>query len=84
MIEQLHRDDQLTVRIAYNLFTQNKGKEVDDFRGWSEYCSRARAMTCCATTALAKCWCSPRPTSSCSTSRALNCRLSWNRNCTMW
>ncbi len=36
VIEQLHRDDQLTVRIAYNLFTQNKGKEVDDFRGWSE------------------------------------------------
>ncbi len=36
VIEQLHRDDQLTVRIAYNLFTQNKGREVDDFRGWSE------------------------------------------------
>ena len=36
VIEQLHRDDQLTVRIAYNLFTQNKGKEVNDFRGWSE------------------------------------------------
>ncbi|MBH1650363.1 amidohydrolase [Stenotrophomonas maltophilia] len=36
IIEQLHRDDQLTVRIAYNLFTQNKGREVDDFRGWSE------------------------------------------------
>ncbi len=36
VIEQLHRDDQLTVRIAYNLFTQNKGSEVSDFRGWSE------------------------------------------------
>ncbi|MDI9273495.1 amidohydrolase [Stenotrophomonas sp. PFBMAA-4] len=36
VIEQLHRDDQLTVRIAYNLFTQNKGNEVNDFRGWSE------------------------------------------------
>ncbi len=36
VIEQLHRDDQLTVRIAYNLFTQNKGREADDFRGWSE------------------------------------------------
>ncbi|AMV08613.1 amidohydrolase [Xanthomonas citri pv. aurantifolii] len=36
VIEQLHAADQLSVRIAYNLFTQNKGKEVDDFRGWTE------------------------------------------------
>ena len=36
VIEQLHRDDQLSVRIAYNLFTQNKGGEVGDFQRWSE------------------------------------------------
>ncbi|MBV6781152.1 amidohydrolase [Xanthomonas campestris pv. trichodesmae] len=36
VIEQLHAADQLSVRIAYNMFTQNKGKEVDDFRGWTE------------------------------------------------
>ncbi|NJC47050.1 UNVERIFIED_ORG: hypothetical protein GGR78_000271 [Xanthomonas campestris] len=36
VIEQLHAADQLSVRIAYNLFTQNKGKEVDDFRGWTQ------------------------------------------------
>ncbi|KFA19052.1 amidohydrolase, partial [Xanthomonas vasicola pv. musacearum NCPPB 4394] len=36
VIEQLHAADQLSVRIAYNLFTQNKGKEVEDFRGWTE------------------------------------------------
>lgn len=36
VIEQLHRDGQLTVRIAYNLFTQNKGGEVGDFQHWSE------------------------------------------------
>ncbi len=36
VIEQLHRDDALTVRIAYNLFTQNKGSEANDFRRWSE------------------------------------------------
>lgn len=36
VIEQLHRDGQLTVRIAYNLFTQNKGKEKQDFQHWSE------------------------------------------------
>ncbi|PPU37130.1 amidohydrolase [Xanthomonas sp. CFBP 7912] len=36
VIEQLHAAGQLSVRIAYNLFTQNKGKEVQDFRGWTE------------------------------------------------
>lgn len=36
VIEQLHAAGQLSVRIAYNLFTQNKGKEVADFRGWTE------------------------------------------------
>ncbi|OOX23789.1 amidohydrolase [Xanthomonas campestris pv. azadirachtae] len=36
VIEQLHAADQLSVRIAYNLFTQNKGGEVEDFRGWTE------------------------------------------------
>ncbi|WP_022972385.1 amidohydrolase [Xanthomonas maliensis] len=36
VIEQLHADAQLSVRIAYNLFTQNKGQEVDDFRRWTE------------------------------------------------
>lgn len=36
VIEQLHAAGQLSVRIAYNLFTQNKDKEVQDFRGWTE------------------------------------------------
>jgi predicted amidohydrolase YtcJ len=36
VVDQLARDDQLTIRIAYNLFTQNKGKELDDFRKWTE------------------------------------------------
>ena len=36
VIEELHRDDALTVRIAYNLFTQNKGGELADFERWSK------------------------------------------------
>lgn len=36
IIEQLAADDELTVRIAYNLFTQNKGGEKADFKRWSE------------------------------------------------
>jgi predicted amidohydrolase YtcJ len=35
VIEQLHAQDQMTVRIAYNLFTQNKGAELADFQKWS-------------------------------------------------
>jgi len=36
VVEQLAAQDQLTVRIAYNLFTQNKGRELDDFKHWTE------------------------------------------------
>ena len=36
VIEQLHRDDQLTVRIAYNLFTQKQGQEMADFERWTD------------------------------------------------
>jgi len=35
VVDQLARDDQLTIRIAYNLFTQNKGQELDDFKKWT-------------------------------------------------
>jgi len=35
IIDQLHADGELTVRIAYNLFTQNRGEELADFRRWS-------------------------------------------------
>jgi len=34
IIEELHRDGQLTVRIAYNLFTQKPKEELADFSGW--------------------------------------------------
>jgi predicted amidohydrolase YtcJ len=35
VVDQLARDDQLTIRIAYNLFTQNKGQELADFTKWT-------------------------------------------------
>ncbi|MDY0961269.1 amidohydrolase [Massilia sp. CFBP9026] len=35
VIEQLDKAEQLTIRIAYNLFTQNKGKELEDFQRWT-------------------------------------------------
>lgn len=39
IVEQLSRDGQLTVRIAYNLFTQRKGEELEDFRKWASMVS---------------------------------------------
>lgn len=36
IIEQLHRDGQLTVRIAYNLFTQKPRQELEDFAAWAK------------------------------------------------
>ncbi|SNS47637.1 hypothetical protein SAMN05444352_108153 [Pseudomonas japonica] len=35
VIEHLAREDQLTVRIAYNLFTQKPKEELADFRNWT-------------------------------------------------
>jgi len=36
VIEQLDAAEQLTIRIAYNLFTQNKGQELEDFQRWTD------------------------------------------------
>ncbi|NUP10939.1 MAG: amidohydrolase [Polyangiaceae bacterium] len=36
VIEQLSRDDHLTVRIAYNLFPQRPGEELADFDRWAK------------------------------------------------
>lgn len=36
IVEELHRDGELTVRIAYNLFTQKPREELADFAGWAK------------------------------------------------
>ncbi|PVE21598.1 amidohydrolase [Microvirga sp. KLBC 81] len=36
VIEELHREGQLTVRLAYNLFTQKPKEELKDFDSWSK------------------------------------------------
>lgn len=36
IIEQLNRENKLTVRIAYNLFTQRPNQELDDFQHWTQ------------------------------------------------
>lgn len=39
VIQELHEKKELTVRIAYNLFTQRPGKENEDFEHWSSLVS---------------------------------------------
>ncbi len=36
VIQQLHDDGEMTVRVAYNLFAQRKGEELEDYRNWTE------------------------------------------------
>ncbi|OWT71512.1 MULTISPECIES: amidohydrolase [unclassified Achromobacter] len=36
IIEELHKEGNLTVRLAYNLFTQKPKEELADFKNWSE------------------------------------------------
>ncbi|MFL5190229.1 MAG: amidohydrolase [Microvirga sp.] len=36
IIEELHREGQLTVRLAYNLFTQKPKEELNDFDSWAK------------------------------------------------
>jgi predicted amidohydrolase YtcJ len=36
IVEELHREGLLTVRLAYNLFTQNAQHELDDFATWAK------------------------------------------------
>ena len=36
VVEELHRRGQMTLRVAYNLFTQNPGREIEDYSKWTK------------------------------------------------
>lgn len=36
VIQRLHKDEQMTVRVAYNLFAQKAGEELDSYQRWTE------------------------------------------------
>lgn len=42
IIEQLHANKQMTVRIAYNLFTQRPQQELEDFERWTDMLKRGQ------------------------------------------
>lgn len=45
IIEQLHAKDQMTVRIAYNLFTQRPKQELEDFERWTDMLKPGQGLT---------------------------------------
>jgi len=46
VISELHRRNQMTVRIAYNLFTQRPNHELEDFRNWTSTLERYQGDRC--------------------------------------
>jgi predicted amidohydrolase YtcJ len=36
VVNELHRNGELSIRLAYNLFTQKPKQEVDDFKNWTK------------------------------------------------
>ncbi|MEM9103579.1 MAG: amidohydrolase [Pseudomonadota bacterium] len=39
IIQKLHANGEMTVRVAYNLFAQNKGEELQDYQRWTDLVS---------------------------------------------
>jgi len=39
IIQQLHDNGEMTVRVAYNLFAQEKGRELQNYQGWTKMVS---------------------------------------------
>ncbi|KGW44486.1 amidohydrolase family protein [Burkholderia pseudomallei MSHR684] len=78
VIERLAKDGQLTIRLAYNLFTQKPEGGEAGFPELDRVVDLPRRHpTISGTTARARCWCSRRPISRTSASRAPICRRRW-------
>jgi predicted amidohydrolase YtcJ len=56
IIAELHAKEQMTVRIAYNLFTQRPKQELEDFERWTDMPSRVRGRISTVPTAPVRCW----------------------------
>jgi predicted amidohydrolase YtcJ len=79
IIEELHRDGQLTVRIAYNLMTQKPKEELRTSRPGRSRSGRDRATIVIETTVPARCWSLAQRISRISDSNAPTCRQTWKR-----
>ncbi len=70
VVNELHRNGELSIRLAYNLFTQKPKQEISDFQSWTK-------MTKPESTARVKCWFSPPRTSKTFSCRVRTCSPLW-------
>ncbi len=77
IIEELHREGNLTVRLAYNLFTQKPKEELKDFDTWAKQVRPGKATISIVIMVRARCWSTPRRISRTSRSSAPRCRRTW-------
>lgn len=88
IIEQLHAKEQMTVRIAYNLFTQRPKQELEDFERWTDMLKPGQGTDFYRANGAGRCWFSRRRISKTSSSRVRICRkgwkMSWSGWCAIW
>lgn len=84
IIEQLHANKQMTVRIAYNLFTQRPKQELEDFERWTDMLKPDRAPISTVLMAQGKCWSSRPLILKISCNHVRICRKVWKKNWNAW
>jgi predicted amidohydrolase YtcJ len=84
VIAELHAKEQMTVRIAYNLFTQRPKQELENLSAGPTCSSRGRERTFTVPTVRARCWSSRRRILKTSSSRVRTCRKGWKTSWSAW
>ncbi len=78
IVEKLHADGELTVRISYNLFTQKPKEELADFSSWVKQVSPDKVMTRTGIMVRVRCLSILLPILRTSASSVRKCHLIWN------
>ncbi len=84
VIQKLADEDLLTVRLAYNLFTQKPKEEKEDFLRWTSSVTYKQGTDYFRHNVPAKCWSSPPPISRIFASHARTCRRRWKAISKRW
>ena len=80
VIEELHRRGEMTVRVAYNLFTQHPKEEYDDFAKWVTMTRPGAGSDFYRMNGAGEMLTSRPPTSRTSSNRGPTCRRRWRAN----
>lgn len=80
VIAELAKQNQLTIRIAYNLFTQRPKQELEDFREWTSMVSLGEGTDFFRHNGAGKCWYFLRLILRIFCNQDRICRTIWMRN----